>query len=396
MTQSLHLGPLELTLILDARGGIEEGDRIFYPATREEWSARLDSDPQGNVPVVVNALLISEGDQHTLVDTGFGEEERSEREENVLDSLAQVGVQPKHIGRVILTHAHGDHCLGNTLRRAGRWLPTFPLAEYVIQEREIAAMRDLGDEIWFRAHATDDLAVQHLENPSVMHQPVFTEVGDGAIDLFNGIDTWDTAGETPNTYNEEVAALDTLSQTTDEQSFNIQLFDPPPADPATLTIQGAPSEPIWYDLASPPANDPSGSLTISGGVAPYDHQIAWDNDPSYLTSSFDGGSQPTDNGVWNYAWSPIDEGGPELQEVGRLSDSQDILDRRLLPYPATTKPFHNQIRSPVRNLIHQTGQELLNLKFLRLHLALLAMERPGGTKKVATEPSRSSPPKVIT
>lgn len=148
MTQSLHLGPLELTLILDARGGIEEGDRIFYPATREEWSARLDSDPQGNVPVVVNALLISEGDQHTLVDTGFGEEERSEREENVLDSLAQVGVQPKHIGRVILTHAHGDHCLGNTLRRAGRWLPTFPLAEYVIQEREIAAMRELGDEIW--------------------------------------------------------------------------------------------------------------------------------------------------------------------------------------------------------------------------------------------------------
>lgn len=147
MTKSLMLGDTQLRLILDAKGTIE-GDRVFHPLGREAWSVGLTPDAEGNIPIVVTGLLISEGETHTLVDTGFGEEERPEREDNLLRSLAAVGVQPKDISRVILTHAHGDHCLGNTLHRQGRWLAAFPLAEYVIQEREIVEMRAKGDEIW--------------------------------------------------------------------------------------------------------------------------------------------------------------------------------------------------------------------------------------------------------
>ncbi|MBM3190481.1 MAG: MBL fold metallo-hydrolase [Chloroflexi bacterium] len=147
MTRSLELGSLRLALILDARGTIE-GDRVFHPAAPQEWSQGLSPDPSGNLPVEVNGLLISEGNAHTLVDTGFGEEERPEREENLLKSLSAIGIRPRDISRVILTHAHGDHCLGNTLLRQGRWLPTFPLAEYIVQEREIAGMRAKGEEIW--------------------------------------------------------------------------------------------------------------------------------------------------------------------------------------------------------------------------------------------------------
>ncbi len=145
--QTIQLGAITLRLLLDARGQIE-GERVFYPATPEQWSPGLVVDAEGNVPIQVTSLLISENGRHTLVDTGFGEEERPEREDNLLKSLTAAGLQPKDIGRVILTHAHGDHCMGNTLLRAGRWLPTFPLAEYVIQEDEIAAMRDAGDPVW--------------------------------------------------------------------------------------------------------------------------------------------------------------------------------------------------------------------------------------------------------
>ena len=145
--QSFTLGAVELTLILDAHGTID-GNQVFHPAPQEVWSVGLDPDPQGNVAMVVTGLLISEGERHTLVDTGYGEEERPEREESILKGLGALGIQPKEIGCVILTHSHGDHCLGNTLNRAGRWLAAFPLAEYVVQESEISGLRTSHDPVW--------------------------------------------------------------------------------------------------------------------------------------------------------------------------------------------------------------------------------------------------------
>ena len=147
MIRSLDLGAVRLTLLLDAYGELN-GNHIFYPATQDEWSPGLAPDPEGNLPIVVSALLISAGQQRTLVDTGYGEEEHLEREESVIKSLAECGVQPEDIDRVILTHSHGDHCLGNTLLRYGRWTPTFPLAEYVIQEREIIGIHYAGNALW--------------------------------------------------------------------------------------------------------------------------------------------------------------------------------------------------------------------------------------------------------
>lgn len=147
MQRSLVLGSMRLDLILDAYWDAD-GNAIFYPAKQEEWAVGLEAGPDGKVPVLVSALLIREGEHCTLVDTGFGEEWLPERQEGILKSLQGLGVQPKEIRRVILTHAHGDHVMGNTLRREGRWIPTYPLAEYVIQEAEVAAMRATGDEIW--------------------------------------------------------------------------------------------------------------------------------------------------------------------------------------------------------------------------------------------------------
>ncbi len=147
MLQALDLGGFRLALILDAHGQ-NNGDRVFSPATREEWSPGLCPDPEGNLPTVVRALLISEGDRHTLVDTGYGDQERADRPERIIRNLSKLGLQPGDISRVIITHAHGDHIMGNTVERSGRWLPAYPSAEYVIQEKEIAAMREQGHAVW--------------------------------------------------------------------------------------------------------------------------------------------------------------------------------------------------------------------------------------------------------
>jgi len=144
---AVSLGDVRLTLLLDARGTIG-GDRVFSPASREEWSPGLRVLRGGEVPIQCTCLLIQAGEHNTLVDTGFGDAMRTERRESVLQSLAEAGVEPKEIQRVILTHAHGDHAAGNTLHPGGAWVPAFPLAEYVVQEREVSAMRDAGDAFW--------------------------------------------------------------------------------------------------------------------------------------------------------------------------------------------------------------------------------------------------------
>lgn len=182
MEELVIMGDVSLRLLLDAHMTIG-GDRVFHPATREEWEVGIRADRQGRLAVAVRSLLISQGDEHTLVDTGFGEEEKPKRPESLLKSLAATGLQPEHIRRVILTHAHGDHCFGNTLLRADKWLPTFPLAEYVVQEREVAVMRDADDEIW-----------RTRFQPLAERQQL--RLLDGETDINESLACWPTPGHT--------------------------------------------------------------------------------------------------------------------------------------------------------------------------------------------------------
>ncbi|OGO05503.1 MAG: hypothetical protein A2Y73_05935 [Chloroflexi bacterium RBG_13_56_8] len=146
MIFSYGLGSIRLSHVHDGYGAID-GNRVFYPASQEEWSPGLAPDRVGFMMHAYQPLLISEGARHTLVDTGFGEE-NPRRRGSMFESMQQVGVHPDEISRVIITHAHGDHVSGNTLAHAESFRPTFPQAEYVIQEREIAALREADDEDW--------------------------------------------------------------------------------------------------------------------------------------------------------------------------------------------------------------------------------------------------------
>jgi glyoxylase-like metal-dependent hydrolase (beta-lactamase superfamily II) len=53
-----------------------------------------------------------------------------------LERFAATGVRPEEVDYVFCTHLHMDHCGWNTLLRAGRYVPTFPNARYVMVRRE--------------------------------------------------------------------------------------------------------------------------------------------------------------------------------------------------------------------------------------------------------------------
>jgi glyoxylase-like metal-dependent hydrolase (beta-lactamase superfamily II) len=146
MVRVHQLGALRLAQLHDGYGAID-GNRVFYPARQSEWEAGLAPDPTGFMLNAYQPLVITEGGQHTLVDTGFGETNPNRRRD-MREGLQELGVAPGDIVRVIITHAHGDHIGGNTMLREGVHVPCYPNAEYVVQEREIAGMRANDDEIW--------------------------------------------------------------------------------------------------------------------------------------------------------------------------------------------------------------------------------------------------------
>ena len=176
------LGHIELHLLLDTHTSIG-GNKAFYPAQPAEWNPGFTVTDEGEIPNVVRTLLIREGNALTLVDTGFGEEEPGHPRGRTLERLADMGVKPDDIGRVILTHAHGDHCLGNTVRRPEGWVPVFPSATHVVQKVEVAGMAASNTELWSTRFAP--LAAMDL-----------LEVVEGRQRLSDALELWPTPGHT--------------------------------------------------------------------------------------------------------------------------------------------------------------------------------------------------------
>src|SRR5512138_2325842 len=96
--------------------------------------------------------------RHTvMVDTGIGNDKDrgdnalwNRRRGGLLDDLAAAGVTPEQVDLVLCTHLHVDHVGWNTRLVDGRWVPTFPRAEYVIHEaeyRHYLAQHETGPEI---------------------------------------------------------------------------------------------------------------------------------------------------------------------------------------------------------------------------------------------------------
>ncbi|MHB1317571.1 MAG: MBL fold metallo-hydrolase, partial [Anaerolineae bacterium] len=146
MVKTYQLGAVRIAQLHDGYGAID-GNRVFYPSTQDEWGEGLGADPLGFMLNAYQPLLITEAGEHTLVDTGFGQENPS-RKGDIQIGLRELGVSREDIARVIISHAHGDHVGGNTLLRDGHLIPAYPNARYIVQEREIAAMRAENTELW--------------------------------------------------------------------------------------------------------------------------------------------------------------------------------------------------------------------------------------------------------
>jgi glyoxylase-like metal-dependent hydrolase (beta-lactamase superfamily II) len=136
MTDARHFGSYDVSILVDGtyRAPIEH----LVHVTREEEAARVARDwGRPTIDVPVNLFLLRGADGPILIDAGAGEAWGPDYGLGRA-RLAEAGVAPGDVRRVLLTHLHGDHALGLLQGDA----PFFPNADVLIPEPEWRFFRD--------------------------------------------------------------------------------------------------------------------------------------------------------------------------------------------------------------------------------------------------------------
>ncbi|NLS00039.1 MBL fold metallo-hydrolase [Rhizobium sp. P38BS-XIX] len=136
---SQQIGDLTITAIsdgylaagLDLLSNIAPGD-----ASRMQQNAGIAN----NTEIHINCYLVRGGGRTILIDAGAGgfRQWGGRLESN----LGLAGIEPYQIDAILLTHAHPDH-VGGLAKTSGE--ATFPNAELVVHNRELAFWRDDGN-----------------------------------------------------------------------------------------------------------------------------------------------------------------------------------------------------------------------------------------------------------
>jgi glyoxylase-like metal-dependent hydrolase (beta-lactamase superfamily II) len=95
--------------------GVSDGSLLVPPTalfnkTDQDWLQHSQFlDGNGMLPIEMGGFLVRSGDRLALVDTGIGPHAPPERTGTFMRNLAALGVQPREITDVVLTHLHFDH-----------------------------------------------------------------------------------------------------------------------------------------------------------------------------------------------------------------------------------------------------------------------------------------------
>lgn len=142
-SESVKLGQFELSIVSDGKFWLDGGS-MYGVVPKVMWNKLTPTDDFNRVELSLNCLLIETPEGNVLIDTGVGDKLKDrfkeiykmDRDITFVESLNRVGFKPENIDFVINTHLHFDHCGGNTIKKDGKLIPTFPNAKYIIQKQE--------------------------------------------------------------------------------------------------------------------------------------------------------------------------------------------------------------------------------------------------------------------
>ncbi len=150
------VGDVTVTKVVELE--VTGGTRFLLPqATREEiqpiaWLRPHFADEEGRLRMSIHSFIVETPDRRIVVDTCLGNDKKqrriphwNDRDGPFLADLAAAGFPAELIDTVLRTHLHVDHVGWNTRLVDGKWVPTFPRAQYLMGRAEYEHWRSAKD-----------------------------------------------------------------------------------------------------------------------------------------------------------------------------------------------------------------------------------------------------------
>ncbi len=172
----------------------------WTPSGLEDHVLRLvlghPDERREHVILNVNVWVVEFGGQVMLIDPGIGNDKERpfsqlfhRLQTPFLKRLEALGVHPRKVDHVLLTHLHADHVGWNTLKIDDRWVPTFPNAKYVFPQAE----RD-----FFSTPASESRSVVFEDSVlPVIEAGQAVTIGEQGVSYLDGIAFVPTPGHSP-------------------------------------------------------------------------------------------------------------------------------------------------------------------------------------------------------
>ncbi|MEP9376120.1 MBL fold metallo-hydrolase [Aquabacter sp. CN5-332] len=136
------VGDIEVTVISDGIRTFPLADNFVRNQPRDAVNAALKAGylPENQVTVNFNVHLINTAGKLVVIDTGNGPAQGTVG--LTQGTLASVGIDPKSVDAVVISHFHGDHINGLVNAQG---TPTYPNAQVLVPEAEWAFWMDEGN-----------------------------------------------------------------------------------------------------------------------------------------------------------------------------------------------------------------------------------------------------------
>eukprot|EP01059_Diplonema_ambulator_P018961 TRINITY_DN3167_c1_g2_i1.p1 TRINITY_DN3167_c1_g2~~TRINITY_DN3167_c1_g2_i1.p1 ORF type:complete len:298 (+),score=121.25 TRINITY_DN3167_c1_g2_i1:43-936(+) len=147
MTEQWRVGDVTVTKMVEFL--METPDTFLLPGADEklckaagDWIKPYVSE-RWYLVMSVHMLVVDIGEHRLAIDTCVGNckkrhvKDWNDRRSEFLEELIKAGFPPETFTHVVMTHMHGDHVGWNTVKRDGKWVPTFPNARYIMVDKEL-------------------------------------------------------------------------------------------------------------------------------------------------------------------------------------------------------------------------------------------------------------------
>lgn len=146
---------MKLSWLEGMRYKLQDGGTLFGPVPKVVWQRFFPVNEHNQIPEILAPILIQYQGKNYLIDTGLGTDKLNDKQKRNLgvhsdnqveESLAQLGLKPEDIHVVLMTHMHNDHAGGLTrLNAEGELESTFPNATIYMTGTEWQEVRQPND-----------------------------------------------------------------------------------------------------------------------------------------------------------------------------------------------------------------------------------------------------------